>query len=51
MSNLLASSHIARQDGFLRGVNCHLMEPVLTGEKANGAWLIRALLEPVLTGE
>ncbi len=28
-----------------------LLEPVLTGEKENGAWSIRALLEPVLTGD
>jgi hypothetical protein len=28
-----------------------LLEPVPTGEKENGTWLIRALLEPVLTGD
>jgi len=30
--NLLASSHIARQDGLLRRIYCHLLEPVLTGD-------------------
>ena len=28
-----------------------LLEPVPTGGKENGAWSIRALLEPVLTGD
>ncbi len=32
-------------------VAASLLEPVLTGEKENGARLIRVLLEPVPTGE
>ena len=46
---------IARQDGLLhKEVACVAapqLERVLTGEKENGARLIRALLERVLTGD